>query len=40
MNRVRKLLRKLEAGSLKGEQKVEELREIVYDTYMNMVLER
>jgi len=36
MNCVRKLLRKLETGSLKGERKVRELKELVYETYMNM----
>ncbi len=40
MNRVRKLLRKLEAGPLKGEQKVAELKELVYETYMNMDLDK
>jgi len=40
MNRVRKLLRKLEAGPLKGERKVGELKELVYETYMNMDLEK
>ena len=40
MNRVRKLLRKLEASPLKGEQKVRELKELVYETYMNMDLDK
>ena len=40
MNRVRKLLKKLEAGPLKGEQKVRELRDVVYETYMGMDLEK
>lgn len=40
MNRVRKLLKKLEAGPLKGEQKVKELRDVVYETYMSMDLEK
>jgi len=40
MNRVRKLLRKLEAGPLKSEKKVGELKELVYETYMNMDLEK
>lgn len=40
MNRVRKLLRKLEAGPLNHERKVAELQELVYETYMKMDLEK
>jgi len=40
MNRVRKLLKKLEAGSLKSERKVGELRELVYETYMSVDLDK
>jgi hypothetical protein len=40
MNRVRKLLRKLEDSPLKHERKVAELRELVYETYMKMDLEK
>ena len=40
MNRVRKLLRKLEAGPLKGEKKIGELKELVYETYMSMDLDK
>ena len=40
MNRVRKLLRKLEAGPWKSERKVRELKELVYETYMHMDLDK
>ena len=40
MNRVRKLLRKLEAGSAKGEKKVAELRELVHEMYLRMDLDK
>src|SRR5437588_10439660 len=40
MNRVRKLLKKLEAGPLKSERKVRELKELVYETYMHMDLDK
>jgi transcriptional regulator with XRE-family HTH domain len=36
MNRVRKLLRKLEDSPWKNEQKVKDLKEIVYETYANL----
>jgi len=40
MNRVRKLLKKLEKGPQKGERKVEELRDVIYETYLQMDLEK
>lgn len=40
MNRVRKLLRKLEASPLKGEQKVGELRDLIYEAYLSMDIEK
>ena len=40
MNRVRKLLRKLEVGPFKGERKVGELKELIYETYMNIDLDK
>lgn len=40
MNRVRKLLKKLEEGPHKGEGKVAELRELVHETYLQMDLEK
>jgi transcriptional regulator with XRE-family HTH domain len=36
MNRVRKLLRKLERGSFQNHPKVQYLKNLVYETYMNM----
>lgn len=36
MNRVRKLLRKLEDSPYKNEQRVKDLKELVYETYANM----
>jgi DNA-binding XRE family transcriptional regulator len=36
MNRVRKLLRKLERGSFRSHSKVQELKNLIYETYMNM----
>jgi len=38
MNRVRKLLRKLENRDLKHERKVAELRELIYETYLKMAI--
>lgn len=40
MNRVRKLLQKLKEGPYKGEKKVAELQELLYETYIHMDLER
>lgn len=40
MNRVRKLLRKLESGSFKDYPQVTHLKEVVYETYLRMDLER
>jgi transcriptional regulator with XRE-family HTH domain len=40
MNRVRKLLKKLEKGPQKSERKVGELREVIYETYLQMDLEK
>src|SRR5713101_6254462 len=36
MNRVRKLLKKLEKGPQKSERQVGELREVIYETYLQM----
>jgi len=38
MNRVRKLLRKLENRDLKHEREVAELRELIYETYLKMAI--
>ncbi len=40
MNRVRKLLRKLESSSFKDYPQVAHLKEVVYETYLRMDLER
>ena len=36
MNRVRKLLGKLEESQMKNERKVHELRELLHETYLRM----
>ncbi len=36
MNRVRKLLRKLESGTWKNEQRVADLKELLHETYLRM----
>lgn len=40
MNRVRKLLKKLEGSQYKGERKVVELRELVHEAYLNIDLDK
>jgi len=40
MNLVRKLLKKLEQSQWKDERKVARLRELVYETYLQMDTER
>lgn len=40
MNRVRKLLRKLEGGPWKDEQKIGELRDIVHELYLRIDIEK
>src|SRR3989442_183067 len=40
MNRVRKLLKKLETSTQTGERTVGELRDVIYETYLQMDLEK